>query len=123
MNEDSTEKNWTRRDFLRTVGASVPTLSLMMGGVDVQGNANATPVQEFDNARFTPLDLSPYFNCSSLDLGPHAKARALGGKSVHDSLIRTPGGNQRFQGIPFRLGLESSHDKQWLMLSTRSSQN
>jgi hypothetical protein len=32
MDEDSTEKNWTRRDFLRTVGASVPTLSLMMGG-------------------------------------------------------------------------------------------
>ena len=123
MKEDSTEKNWTRRDFLRTVGASVPTLSLMMGAVDVQGSAEAGPGQEFDNSKFTPLNLTPYFNCSSLDLGPRPKARGLGGESARDGLIRTPAGDQHLRGIPFRLGPESSRDKRWLMLSAQPSLN
>ena len=36
--EESTRKNWSRRHFLGAVGAGVPTLSLMVGAVDVQGS-------------------------------------------------------------------------------------
>jgi len=121
--EGSTEKGWTRMDFLRTVGANVATLSLLIGGLDTAEAQNAKPGQGFDKSKFTSLDLSPFFNCSSADLGPHPKARELGGESVRDGLIRTPGGEQCFRGIPFRLGPENLQDKRWLMLSTRSSQN
>ena len=55
--EDSTKKNWSRRNFLRTVGTSMPTLSLMAGGVDVQGSQGAGPGQGYDKNKFTPLDL------------------------------------------------------------------
>ena len=41
--EGSTAKNWSRRHFLRTVGAGVPTLSVIVGGVDVQGSQGAGP--------------------------------------------------------------------------------
>ena len=115
-------KNWTRRAFLRTA-ATVPTLSLINRAVDAQGSLKSRSVREYDESKFTPLDLSPYLNCSSSDLGPHPRARALGGESAHDNLIRTPGGDQRFRGIPFRLGPENLREKQWLMLSMRSSQN
>jgi hypothetical protein len=40
---DSTEKNWSRRSFLRTVGASVPTLSLMVRGEDVKAGQGLDP--------------------------------------------------------------------------------
>ena len=119
----SAEEGWTRLDFLRTVGASVPTLSLLIGGVDAAETQSAELGHGYDENKFTPLDLSPHFNCSSTDLGPHPRARALGGESVRDGLIRIPGGEQCFRGIPFRLGPETLQDKRWLMLSTRSSQN
>src|SRR6266567_148393 len=120
--EESTKKNWSRRDFLGAVGASVPTLSLMVGAVDLQGSHGALHGQEYDKNKFTPLDLSPHFNCSSSDLGPRPKARWLGGESAGDNLIRLPGGDQHFRGIPFQLGPETLHDQRWLMLSTRASQ-
>jgi hypothetical protein len=118
--EDSTEKNRSRRYFLRTVGASVPTLTLMVGGVGVQGSHEAKPGQEYDKNKFTPLDLTRHFNCSSREFGPRSQAK--GGESGRGGLIRTPGGDRHFWGIPFRLGSESLHDKRWLVLSTRASQ-
>jgi hypothetical protein len=50
--------------LLRAVGTSLPTLSLMMGEVGFQDQDEAAPAQVYDNHKFTPLDLSPYFNCS-----------------------------------------------------------
>jgi hypothetical protein len=67
--------------------------------------------------KFTPIDLRPYFNTSSVDFGPREKAKGLTGESANDGLIRMPGNNQTFRGIPFRLGPEGIHHKSWLVLS------
>lgn len=123
MNEDSTKKGWTRRDFLRTVGASVPTLSLLTAAVDAQQSQKAEPSRKYDENKFNLLDLGAYLNCSATDFGPRPKAKAWNDDSVGDRLIRTPGGDQSFRGIPFRLGPEDLREKQWLVLSTLSSQN
>ena len=101
MKEDSTEKNWTRRDFLRTVGASVPTLSLMMGAVDVQGSAEAGTGQEYDKSKFTPLDLSPYFNCSSIDLGPRPEGQRFRRRVSPRWPDPDTGGRSTFPGYSF----------------------
>ena len=111
--KDRKEGNWSRRSFLRTVGAGVPTLSLMAGEVCVQGGPGAEPSQEYDQLKFTPLDLSRHFNCSSTDFGPRPEASGL---------IRTPGGKQFFWGIPFQLGPDELHEKRWLALSTQPVQ-
>jgi hypothetical protein len=121
--EYSTEKTWSRRNFLRTVGAGVPTLKLMIGGVDIQGSDTGGSALKYDESKFIPLDLSRHYNCSSSDFGPRPQARSLADESARDGLIRIAGGNQHFRGIPFQLGPETLHDKRWLALSTRSSQN
>jgi len=120
--EDSTERNWSRRTFLRTVGAGVPTLSLMMAGGDVPSGQEVGPNQEYDKNKFTPVDLSHYFNCSSSDFGPRPQAKAPGDDSAEAGLLRTPGGDQHFRGIPFQLGPESLHDKRWLVVSKRPTE-
>ncbi len=38
-------------------------------------------------------------------------AKELGGDSARDGLVRTPAGNQNFQGMPFRLGPEGSGEE------------
>ena len=81
MKNESPGKDWTRRNFLRMAGASVPTLSLINWRVDAQSSQAAESVQEYDKNKFTPLDLSPCFNCSSIDLGPHPRGQGLGGES------------------------------------------
>ena len=55
--EDSTEQNWSRRNFLRTMGAGVPTLSLIGRGVDARDSFGAGTAQEYDKNKFSPLDL------------------------------------------------------------------
>jgi hypothetical protein len=121
--EDSTEQNWSRRNFLRTMGAGVPTLSLMGRGVDARDSFGAVTAQEPDKNKFSPLDLRSHFNCSSSDFGARPQAKGMGGESARDGLIRAPGGDRNIRGIPFQLGPENIHDKRWLVLSTRPSQN
>ena len=104
---------WTRRSFLRTVGASGPTLSLVR-------QANAQPVEPpSPSEKSSPIDLRRYFNASSRDLGSRDEFRRLGGECAADGLLRTPAGRQSLRGLPYRLGPESLNEKRWVLLSTR----
>jgi hypothetical protein len=111
---------WSRRNFLKTVGASVPTLQLLLqsGASLARGNKASG---KFDSSKFTPIDLSAHFTASSTDFGVHDVARSFGGDSAKDALLRTPTGNQRFRGIPFCLGSDSIEDKCWLAMTNKES--
>ncbi|MCZ6514288.1 MAG: hypothetical protein O6850_00310, partial [Acidobacteria bacterium] len=86
--------DWSRRGFLQTVGAGVPTLTVMLGE-NAAGAASAPNDAAAASGKFTPLDLSAHFNSSAKDFGPRAHARRFS----KDGLIRAPGGNQNFRGI------------------------
>jgi len=108
-----TRPSWTRRSFLQTVGASAPTLSLVL-----ESQAGAQPVDPVSD-KFSPVDLRRLFNASSHDLGSRDEFRRLGGECADDGLLRTPAGRQALRGLPFRLGPESLNEKRWVLLSTR----
>ena len=111
---------FSRREFLLTVGAAPPTMSLMEGGAI--GKPRSAPMAPAATAdlKFTPIDLSTYFNCSSREFGTREKAGMDGGDSAKDSLIRVPGGKRDLRGIPFVLGPEDLQSKAWLVLSAKS---
>jgi hypothetical protein len=110
-----TRPGWTRRTFLQTVGATAPTLSLVL---QRQANAQAAdPPPPSD--KFAPIDLRRLFNASSHDLGSREEFRRLGGDCAEDGFLRTPSGRQALRGLPFRLGPESLNEKRWVLLSTR----
>ena len=96
-------KDGSRRKFIQTVGASVPTLSLLVGGAQSIGSEGMLERTQFSATKFTPIDLSVYFNCSPADYGPQEQAKRLSGASGNDGMVRTPAGRQNFQGIPFVL--------------------
>ncbi len=110
---------FSRREFLKTVGAAAPTVSLMEGGAGEPLRANSGPDTDGDG-KFTPIDLSGYYNSSSKEFGPRPKAAFVGGESAKDSLIRVPGGKRDMQGVPFLLGPEDLDSKSWIVLSTKS---
>ncbi|TMB53814.1 MAG: hypothetical protein E6J47_08995 [Chloroflexi bacterium] len=102
---------WSRRNFLETVGAGVPTLRLMLEGA----NPAAQPQgRGFSREKFVPIDLAGHFNSSPADFGPQERAQWLGGDSARDSLLRTPAGEHDFYGLPFRLGPDGTETKRWL---------
>jgi hypothetical protein len=121
----SNPENTSRRKFLKTVGVSLPTLTVFtrdaMGttGEELKGPDEASPL------RFVPIELSGYFNCSPIDYGPQERAKGtaalpylrISGETGEDGLIRTPAGRQAFQGIPFSLGPDGTASKRWLVLS------
>ena len=72
------------------------------------------------SGKFTPIELSAYFNSSSREFGTREKAALIGGDSAKDSLIRVPGGKRDMQGIPFVLGPEDLQSKGWIVLSAKS---
>ena len=114
-------KNRTRRRFLGDVGSGVPSLSLLS---QTAGSQPAAASQESigvrrSSAKFTPLDLRHYFNAGPADFGPRERAKSLAGPSRSDGLIHMPTGEQRFRGIPFRLGNEDAGRKSWIWLSKR----
>ncbi|HEX5412645.1 MAG TPA: CehA/McbA family metallohydrolase [Terriglobia bacterium] len=116
----NTRDGFSRREFLYRVGAGVPTLS-----VAVESAAVARPISNSEPAassdKFTPIDLSAHFNASPRDFGPRDRARAfLGGEAEKDGLVRTPAGNRRLQGAPFRLGPGGADQKSWSGLSTEA---
>ena len=111
----------TRRGFLQTVGAGVPTLALLVQGSGITGQTSDQLSAASAAAKFTPVDLTPYFNTSPRGFGPREQAKSLGKDSAHDGLIRVPTGKQTFQGIPFSLGPDDIESKSWIALSTAPS--
>lgn len=112
----------SRREFLATVGATAPTLSLMGSKASGPEGSAAGPEVPDASGKFTTIDLTSYFNSSSQEFGARDKAAMIGGDSAKDSLIRVPGGKRDLQGIPFLLGPEDLQSKGWIALSTKSGQ-
>jgi hypothetical protein len=110
-----------RRGFLQTVGASVPTLALLVQGDSFEAHASEPRSAETVSPKFTPIDLAQYFNASPREFGPRKKAKEIGGDSTRDGVVRVPTGKQIFQGIPFWLGVEGVGSKSWIGLSTTPS--
>ena len=111
---------FSRREFLVTVGATAPTISLIGSKASAAEGAAAGPAAPDASGKFTPIDLSSYFNSSSREFGTREKAAMIGGDAAKDSLIRVPGGKRDLQGIPFLLGPEDLQSKGWIVLSTKS---
>jgi hypothetical protein len=109
--------DWSRRRFLETMGASVPTLKLMLKGAHAGAGQAATSDMKFDSKKFTPIDLGRCFTASPSSFGARERAKGLGGDSARDGLVRVPTGDQDFRGIPFRLGPEGVEKRSWIVLS------
>jgi hypothetical protein len=114
----SSAPEFSRREFLLTVGASAPALGLMEN--EASGAAGPSPRAEGGSDKFAPIDLSTYFNSSSAEFGGRERATLTWGNSGRDSLIHVPGGKRDMQGIPFVLGPEDPQRKGWIVLSTKS---
>jgi hypothetical protein len=110
---------FSRREFLLTVGATAPTISLTEGGARGVPPPSLGPEAVDASGKFTPIKLSAYFNSSAREFGTREKAALIGGDSAQDSLIRVPGGTRDMQGIPFILGPEDLQSKGWIVLSTK----
>ena len=110
------KKDWSRRNFLKTVGVTVPSLKVLLEpqAVFAQGDKDK---ETFDPDKFTPIDLAPHFTASTTDFGSHELAKQFGGESARDGLLRTPTGEQKLRGIPFRLANNNLPAKCWLALS------
>src|SRR5208283_5933809 len=107
----------SRRNFLQAVGAGVPTVKLLLDAPSAGGEAkDSSP--SYDPRKFTPIDLSHLFTSSPEDFGARLQARELSGECSEDGLMRTPGGEQTFRGIPFLLGPQRG--KCWVVLSTHA---
>ncbi|MBZ5564617.1 MAG: CehA/McbA family metallohydrolase [Acidobacteriia bacterium] len=115
----NSKRNWSRRNFLQTVGAGVPTLSLVMHGTNAATNGGAGKEPSVASEKFTPVELGPHYSASPTEFGPREQARGLSGDPNRDGLLRTAVGEQSCRGIPFGLGPEGLSTKRWLALSKR----
>jgi hypothetical protein len=113
--------DFSRRSFLQTVSGTLPTLTLMNQRSSATNNAATALPDQSSAAKFTPVDLTSNFTASSSDFGPREKARGLSSQSAKDALIRMPGGEQTFRGIPFLLGPRDVAKKSWIALNLRES--
>jgi hypothetical protein len=111
----ATERGFTRRGFLQTVGIGAPSVALVLEGAP----ARATAPPPGDTGKSTPIDLGRFFNCSSRDFGAREEARQAGGESAKDGFVRAPSGRQSLRGLPFDLGPGALDARQWVRLSTR----
>jgi hypothetical protein len=102
-----------------TACSEAPTISLIKGGASGAAASTPEPESRDANGKFTPVDLSSYFNCSAHEFGPREQAALIGGESARDSLVRVPSGKLELQGIPFLLGPEDLTAKSWLVLSAK----
>jgi hypothetical protein len=116
--------HYSRRTFLRAVGSTVPTIQLVSRAAAAQGGGGASSRsvshQAFNSGKFTPLDLTPFFNCSPADFGLREQAKSLNGYAGRPGLIRTPAGRQALRGIPFYLSSGGWDQKGWAVLSLQS---
>src|SRR5207253_2406701 len=118
-----TKHAWSRRDFLQTLSSGVPTLALIarqtkVPAVETEG-VGGPPAW----GKFTPIDLSSYFDVSPAQFGERDQARQLSGESARDGLVHTPAGSQNFRGIPFLLGAGGAKEKSWLLLRSNPGQS
>jgi hypothetical protein len=104
---------------MQTVSIGLPSLTLLLPRTTTEAKS-ADEGAQISSGKFTQVDLSPHFNCSSIDFGPHARTKELSGPSAQDGLIHTPTGEQIFRGIPFQLGPEGVAKKSWIVLSTNA---
>ena len=116
---DSEKQDWSRRNFLQTVGAGVPTLKLLFEPPSAHAQAAPGASAKFNAEKFSPIDLGSYFNASPNDFGSQERAKGLSGDPNRDGLVRTPAGEQNLRGIPFRLGPEGMDQKRWIALSSQ----
>ena len=119
-NDETGKKDCSRRNFLQTVGAGVPTLKLMLNGVAGAAPPAVRPEPPFDPNKFTPLDISRHLTATARDFGAREQARGLLG-CEQDGLVHTLAGEQKLRGIPFLLAPEGPETKRWTALSTRPS--
>jgi hypothetical protein len=104
---------------MQTISAGIPTLSLVKArGLQATDQRDVSSPHD-NSGKFAPIDLSAYFNASSIDLGSHRQAMTMSGDSVKDGFVRTPAGKQNLRGIPFSLGPKEIDRKSWLTLSLR----
>ncbi len=114
-------RDWTRRTFLQSVGAAVPTVKLMLSPAIPGAAGSGGWPNELDSIKFTPVDLGNHFTASPSDFGPRERAKGLSPESAQDGLIRTPAGKETFRGIPFLLGPEGVQKRSWVVLSKRKN--
>src|SRR6266480_3606382 len=83
-----TKHAWSRRDFLQTLSSGVPTLALIARQTNIRvaetEGVGGPPTSE----KFTPIDLSRYFDASPAQFGERDEARQLSGESARDGLDR-----------------------------------
>src|SRR5262249_13754719 len=99
-----------------------PIFQLASGQAPAQGRpggSSSRSASGVDSRKFTPIDLTPFYNCSPADFGPRDRARSLIGYESRPGLIRTPAGRQNLRGIPFLLGNGAWNQKGWAILSTQ----
>ncbi|HEU0139709.1 MAG TPA: CehA/McbA family metallohydrolase [Bryobacteraceae bacterium] len=108
------DKGITKRDFLQTMGAGVPTVLALNPGLAAAQTVTGHPPAVTRKAE--PIDCSNYFTASAADLGPREQAARLTRESQQDRLIRMPGGERGLRGLPFRLGPEDVNRKSWIVL-------
>ena len=97
------ESGLTKRGFLQSIGAALPTLQLLSAG-----EAAPRPAGGAASGKFTPVDCSPHFTAAPADLSPGQP-------------LRMPSGQRELRGIPFALGPEGSSSKSWMVLSRRQA--
>jgi hypothetical protein len=91
----------TKRTFLKTIGSSAPTLTMMFQGASTQAAAA--------DGKFTPIDCTAYFTAIPADFSEWQTSR--------DKPLRTPSGERTLRGIPFEFAPEGS--KCWFLLTRR----
>ena len=113
---------WSRRDFLQTLSSGVPTLALIARQTKAAAAGREGSEKAPASEKFTPIDLSHYFNLSPAEFGERDQAKELSGESARDGLVHTPAGSQNFRGIPFLLGAGGAREKSWLLLRSNPKQ-
>jgi hypothetical protein len=117
----SDQNKVTKRTFLQTVGAGVPSLKLLLDNTPAAAASTPAGPAVTAASKFTPINCSRYLTASPIAFGPREQAKGLVAEAARDGLIRTPGGRQSFRGIPFVLGPEEVRKKAWVVLSLRKS--
>jgi hypothetical protein len=111
----------SRRNFMKTAGGGVPTLTFLMQQTSAAPASLATKKHQAVSDKFIPIDLSRQFTAAPADFGSRERAKELSRESREDGLIRLPGGKQVFRGIPFWLGPEDAMKKSWIALSSQTA--
>src|SRR5436309_13573007 len=94
-------RDWTRRTFLQSVGAAVPTVKLMLiTAIPGAAGSGGWP-NELDSIKFTPVDLGNHCTASPSDFGPRERPKGLSHESTPDGLIGTPAGMLTLRRVPF----------------------